>query len=93
MMFRRNPNRAALRERYRALQAEQTAPPVPHFAGEIVRVTRDDGTIDTVTVITVWTAVASCIPMLTVAHHPRSISTFNVRADAVVSEDASGGVQ
>lgn len=81
-------NRRAARERFAALRAEAAAP-IEHCAGDIVNITRDDGTIDNVRVIAVWRSEG--IPMLTVAHHPHSLSTFKVRADSVVIDEASGG--
>jgi hypothetical protein len=89
MMLRRNPNRRHPRATARGPVI--TVAPAEHYAGEIVRITRDDGSIDTVRIIAVWTAASSCIRMLTVAHHPHSIRTFAVRADSVVTDDASGG--
>jgi hypothetical protein len=90
-LLHRNGNRAnrrAAAERFAALRAEAAAP-VEHCAGDIVRITRDDGRIDTVRVIAMWRAEG--IPMLTVTHHPHSLSTFKVRADAVVTDEALGG--
>jgi hypothetical protein len=89
-MFRRNPNHRHVRATSR-IPVITITPPAEHCAGEIVRITRDDGSVDTVRIITVWTAASSCIRMLTVAHHPHSIRTFDVRADAVVTDDAPGG--
>jgi hypothetical protein len=90
MMLRRNPNHRHTRATARGPVITIT-PPAEHCAGDIVRITRDNGSIDTVRIIAVWTAAASCIRMLTVAHHPHSISTFAVRADSVVADDAPGG--
>lgn len=87
MTRRRNPNYAAGRVRLAALHAEAAAGPAEHFAGEVVRVRRDDGRIDTVRIITIWTAHASGIPMLTVMQHPHGISPASVRADAVVTDE------
>lgn len=90
-LLNRNGNRAnrrAARERFAALRAEAAAP-VEHCAGDIVDITRDDGRIDTVRIISVWRSEG--IPMLTVAHHPHSLSTFKVRADSVVTDEAPGG--
>jgi hypothetical protein len=88
-LLRRNPNRRHPRATARGPVITVT-PTAEHCAGDIVRITRDNGSIDTVRIITVWTAAASCIRMLTVTHHPHSISTFAVRADSVVY-DATGG--
>lgn len=90
MMFRRNPNR----HDGRATARVPVITPMSqdeHCAGEIVRIAREDGSIDTVRVISVWTAASSCIPMLTVEHHPHGLSTFSVRADSVILDDAPGG--
>jgi hypothetical protein len=89
-LLRRNPNRRHLRATARGPVITVTPRP-EHCAGDIVRITRDNGSIDTVRIITVWTAAASCICMLTVAHHPHSIRTFAVRADSVVPDDAPDG--
>jgi hypothetical protein len=83
-------NRRAARERFAALRAE-AATPVEHCVGDIVDITRDDGRVDTVRIITVWRAEG--IPMLTVAHHPHSLSTFRIRADAIVTDETLGGVR
>jgi hypothetical protein len=84
MTFRRNPNRAALRERYRALQAEQAGP----HTGDVVRVVRDNAAVEVVRVLDTFTNAASGIAMLTVRNAPFGIQSFTVRADAVLPDDA-----
>lgn len=83
-MFRRNPNDLARRERTAALLAEATTP--GPAVGDVVRVRRDNGTVDVVRVVDAYTAGASGIPMLTVRHAPRGIQTFTVRTDAVIPD-------
>jgi hypothetical protein len=90
-LLNRNGNRAnrrAAAERFAALRAEAAAP-VEYCVGDIVDITRDDGRTDNVRVIGVWRSEG--IPMLTVAHNPRGLSTFKVRADSVVTDEAPGG--
>lgn len=82
-MFHRNPNHRAARERYRALQAEQTGPRV----GDVIRVRRDSAAVEVVRVLDTFTSPASGIPMLTVRNAPFGIQTFTVRADAALDED------
>ena len=85
-MFLRNPNHRAARERYRALQAEQTAATKPS-KGDVVRVRRETAAVEVVRVLDTFTSAASGIPMLTVRNAPFGIQTFTVRADAVLDDD------
>jgi hypothetical protein len=86
MMFRRNPNRRAARERFRALHAEATAADGPRV-GDVIRVRRDNASVDVVRVLDTYTSAASGIAMLTVRHSPHGIQTFAIRADAALSDD------
>jgi len=85
-MFRHNPNHRAARARYRALAAEAKTASGPRV-GDVVRVRRDNATVDVVRVLDTYTSAASGIPMLTVRNAPHGIQTFAVRADAVLGDD------
>lgn len=86
-LLRPNPNRRAGRERYRALRAESAAPAVGPGVDAVVRVLRDNGSVDVVRVLDTFTSAASNIPMLTVRTSPYGIQSFTVRADAVLADD------
>jgi hypothetical protein len=83
MMFRHNPNHRASRERYAALRAEAAGP----RKGDVIRVRRDDASVDVVRVLDTYTSAASGIAMLTVRNSPYGIQSFAVRADAVLGDD------
>lgn len=61
--------------------------PSRHQAGDLVRVERN-GIVDLAEVVSTWTTGNTGIDMVTVVLRPYGFYSFDVRADAVLADDA-----